>query len=980
MADVDSRDDKTSAKVRISLTRRQYALGMHGLLVVELHGLLWREAITVERRHVASFIDRILVNLARTDAHESLPGSARILRAYAFHRQPNPLARAQPPTLCTSPGCRHGPVHLAHHTAYVHETALDAALVSAADACREDDCAKERMDDSCVLLCIAKHSKLVAQSRWCAFTVNTVGGQLLPVTKVHGGRGTTPRHVKHSVVRIDPQLHACFAVHARIDVSGKITRGKESCGNCDPLWNGFREVLSAQGARHVVNKARLGAAVTVASVTTGPVHVPATAFVETSTGHHARRTGATPESVVTTAAALASMRPYEGALKRVGKQESSTSDATVGTKTTRPRGAVDALAWSISRASALIDRVMEAYTEERDMRLRMQAQLAAAVAAAATAPHQRGSAQRIQGEDGRKKVVVADIVAGHDITAYAAAAQRTERSMTLYSIYIDAVVRLCTIAMERHRGQARCDYPPEMRGALYLIADADKRAWTAVDMQSVVATLIDDPMKGLDSIVSVTTAASVVLARALPTLMVVLNIASDVDDWPAPVDYAPLEHSNLSSATSRLWLNQAEACLTRVHALVEDVFWHQGVPRSTLSDTTIEKSIDGMGKKERDRLGLEAMLDPETTARLDTNRDPAPVPLVDVADSGRGDVGCDAKQCLDDARTLRSATSDTSKHESAPAVSLSTVQRLALGSTAKRPNAKGRTRGTATEKSAADGPSMFEALFSAHARARDANQVARDLHCAAPNACKAGGDRRILSGCVVTVECTAQCSVTLHKRCWDAMAIGLDNDGGVACIVPDCRGTIRRTTSVRAHTIGRQEPHVLWQASTPPSSSPPHVVDTSVPLAKRPSAVTRPTLKSPRTDPILDCPTYEPTTDAVRDQDRLAAFGGAQRNLVETSRDVADADDRSSADSSYLDSDVCVATKEGGLAYVKKKHSDEQGGTPKRKKPRCRAGKRQRVRAVERRKQQETLLAEPNLSDDLLWPPFFRFVADVADA
>ncbi|WBR15008.1 gag protein domain-containing protein [Pandoravirus kuranda] len=87
------------------------------------------------------------------------------------------------------------------------------------------------------------------------------------------------------------------------------------------------------------------------------------------------------------------------------------------------------------------------------------------------------------------------------------------------------------------------------------------------------------------------------------------------------------------------------------------------------------------------------------------------------------------------------------------------------------------------------------------------------LPCAS-SVCRAEG-RRIVSGCVVTVECDAHCSVSFHRACWEAAHIALEtgdaDSEGAPCATPDCQGRIVRVTSARLRAVDRPQ-RILWQA------------------------------------------------------------------------------------------------------------------------------------------------------------------------
>lgn len=84
----------------------------------------------------------------------------------------------------------------------------------------------------------------------------------------------------------------------------------------------------------------------------------------------------------------------------------------------------------------------------------------------------------------------------------------------------------------------------------------------------------------------------------------------------------------------------------------------------------------------------------------------------------------------------------------------------------------------------------------------------------ASSGCRAEG-RRIVSGCAVTADCDAHCSVSFHRSCWEAARVMLGTDGddaGAPCATPDCTGRIVRVTSTRLRAVDRPQ-RILWQAS-----------------------------------------------------------------------------------------------------------------------------------------------------------------------
>lgn len=91
--------------------------------------------------------------------------------------------------------------------------------------------------------------------------------------------------------------------------------------------------------------------------------------------------------------------------------------------------------------------------------------------------------------------------------------------------------------------------------------------------------------------------------------------------------------------------------------------------------------------------------------------------------------------------------------------------------------------------------------------------AATTLTCAS-GGCRTEG-RRIVSGCVVTVDCDARCSVSFHRSCWEAAHIALHasgaDDAGVPCATSDCTGWIVRVTSARLRAMDRTQ-RVLWQS------------------------------------------------------------------------------------------------------------------------------------------------------------------------
>lgn len=252
--------------------------------------------------------------------------------------------------------------------------------------------------------------------------------------------------------------------------------------------------------------------------------------------------------------------------------------------------------------------------------------------------------------------------------------------------------------------------------------------------------------------------------------------------------------------------------------------------------------------------------------------------------------------------------------------------------------------------------------------------------------------RRIVSGCMVTLCCTAGCQATFHRACWEAAHIVCANR--TPCLTPDCWGEIAKVTSTRLRKADSR-PHIIWQAVSP---------------ALAPKGPTRHDVTQcpkPRRNPLLNngCGPA-PERGHLRDESHDGAShrdeGGtydvsACRERVHT-QGVTDGLEKwwyalgDATTSRGLDDVGATARTTGGVAYRKCPLPIEPATSQRAKRPRDRRGKRQRQRLAEQKQQQDRLLAltrlaEPSLpgsttqldtdprpaqyADDALWPSFF---------
>ncbi|AVK75565.1 hypothetical protein pqer_cds_1143 [Pandoravirus quercus] len=260
-------------------------------------------------------------------------------------------------------------------------------------------------------------------------------------------------------------------------------------------------------------------------------------------------------------------------------------------------------------------------------------------------------------------------------------------------------------------------------------------------------------------------------------------------------------------------------------------------------------------------------------------------------------------------------------------------------------------------------------------------------HCRAPK-------RRIVSGCAISVQCTAGCQTTLHRACWEAVGIALVD--AAPCPTPDCWGEIARVTSTRLRAVGRP-PRVLWEAAAHNGKLPKatNVLDDDSAAQVHPP--------THREGPDGSQDTHDnPIGDADDPNDAQACFTRDLRKhnlttVTHDGNDIGDEDHCCGADTST----PTPPPPTGGMVY--QKASASRDTLPiRRKRPRNRAGKRQRRRLIERQQHQalmalpdpaEPLIETPpsevdatgppaqtDYADDALWPSFFVATADGGSA
>nr|UMO80388.1 hypothetical protein [Pandoravirus aubagnensis] len=252
--------------------------------------------------------------------------------------------------------------------------------------------------------------------------------------------------------------------------------------------------------------------------------------------------------------------------------------------------------------------------------------------------------------------------------------------------------------------------------------------------------------------------------------------------------------------------------------------------------------------------------------------------------------------------------------------------------------------------------------------------------------------RRIVSGCMVTLCCTAGCHVTFHRACWEAAHIVCA--GRAPCPAPDCRGEITKVTSTRLRKADCR-PHIIWQAVSP------------APAPKEPAQRGAVQYSTPRRN-ALSTSGYDLAVDRGHPRDeshddanhrkgggcdasvrpeQSHVGGGSAGGLEKWRCALGDATPSISQD---VTGEAAQTT--GGVAYRKCPLPIEPTTSQRSKRPRDRRGKRQRQRSAEQKQQQDRLLAltgltEPPASDsttqpdtdsrlaqyadDALWPSFF---------
>ncbi|AVK75562.1 hypothetical protein pqer_cds_1140 [Pandoravirus quercus] len=249
--------------------------------------------------------------------------------------------------------------------------------------------------------------------------------------------------------------------------------------------------------------------------------------------------------------------------------------------------------------------------------------------------------------------------------------------------------------------------------------------------------------------------------------------------------------------------------------------------------------------------------------------------------------------------------------------------------------------------------------------------------CADSDCCTPG--RRITSGCVVTVACTAGCRVTYHRACWKTAAIVCIDH--TRCPTSDCWGEIIEVTSVRLRASDAA-PHILWRARNnhgKPTTSAPSLSPTPIDAADDRGV--------DRADHRVG--DHYDTDPFVREKDPKDSGERILKDDIEDGPRVEDGEE--SRDVDKLGSDPLASPTTGGTPYHKTGTSHD--GVPKRRKrPRARAGRPQRCRLA--KQESDRLLALAGLvdsptagdaktrprdkarsgevyADDTLWPPFF---------
>ncbi|AGO85774.2 hypothetical protein psal_cds_1371 [Pandoravirus salinus] len=248
--------------------------------------------------------------------------------------------------------------------------------------------------------------------------------------------------------------------------------------------------------------------------------------------------------------------------------------------------------------------------------------------------------------------------------------------------------------------------------------------------------------------------------------------------------------------------------------------------------------------------------------------------------------------------------------------------------------------------------------------------------------------RRIASGCMITVACTAGCRATFHRGCWKAKGIVCGDQ--TPCPTPDCWGHIVEVTSSRLRALDGA-PHVLWRARQD---------------AKAPGGPAQPPRQSTSDDETEnDADRPRSNKNNVTDDDDGTdlraqidpghtgqhAVGGGNNQDDNDRRPDKEHDENESTDRPQ-DIRAALPTT-GGRIYRKADGPCDEVPT-RRKQPRARAGKPQRCRLA--RQETDRLLALVGIAnsptagrnnnnaprkdksaaggayaDDALWPSFF---------
>ncbi|AGO85776.1 hypothetical protein psal_cds_1372 [Pandoravirus salinus] len=265
------------------------------------------------------------------------------------------------------------------------------------------------------------------------------------------------------------------------------------------------------------------------------------------------------------------------------------------------------------------------------------------------------------------------------------------------------------------------------------------------------------------------------------------------------------------------------------------------------------------------------------------------------------------------------------------------------------------------------------------------------VHCRAPK-------RRIVSGCAIAVHCTAGCRVTFHRACWKD--IGIVPAAAVPCLTPDCWGEMARVTSSRLRTVDRVV-RVLWEAAAAHNSHN-SVLVTCAHGEKREDRTDRARLPAHRGAPCKsrDARQYLNGADdrivcarSMHDQRGDNIIAGTRGDDDDGVSDGGGDDVEKRDPCCRADASAQESLAKGGRPY--QKDAAPRDALPiRRKRPRNRAGKRQRRRVAQQQQQWQALWGSPdasepipeappreidtaqqpapaNYANDALWPSFF---------